>query len=264
MKNLLLSKNNNNLCKGRIIAPRTSIMVTVCYPTTGSPVLQCGSTSRRGRRRRPVSHRSQTRDSEMTDCQKSHGVETTYHVGTSIPFRALSQSCALLATVFGHYDEQRHVQFSKYTIRLIAALQSRAMMETSDFVLFMAHQVSTGALAGVVTISKGLDAAGARGYSLECSECTVYSLCNMAVKSSFRRRGIATHMLQRVEEYLHEQVQDVVLVLSVEKYNIEAQGLYERLGYTVDESWVDPRWLESVERDRIDVPRRILMRKHVT
>lgn len=198
-------------------------------------------------------------------CQRNHGVETTYHVGTSIPFRALSQACALLAIVFGHHDQvPERVQFSNYTIRLIAALQSRAMVETSGFVLFMSHHVSTGALAGVVTISKGLDAAGACGHSVEFPYgYTVYSLCNMAVKSSFRRQGIATYMLERVEEYLQDQHQQALLVLSVEKYNIEAQRLYERLGYRVDESWIDPRWLESVEKDRIDVSRRILMIKQL-
>lgn len=204
--------------------------------------------------------------SDKLDCQRNYGVETTYHVGAAIPFRALSQACALLAIVFGHHDEiPEHVQFSNYTIRLIAALQSRAMVETSGFVLFMSHQLSTDALAGVVTISKGLDAAGACGHSIQGAMpgYTVYSLCNMAVKSSFRRQGIATYMLERVEEYLQGQHEHALLVLSVEKYNIEAQRLYERLGYRVDESWIDPRWLESVEKDRIDVPRRILMIKHV-
>ena len=203
----------------------------------------------------------------MVNCQKeNHGVETTYYAGTSIPFRCLSQACALLATVFGHHDQvTEHGPFSNYTIRLIAALQSRAIVETSGFVLFMSREVSSGALAGVVTISKGLDASGARGHSLEAPDgCTVYSLCNMAVKASFRRRGVATYMLECVEEYMHHQADDVImLVLSVEKYNVEAQKLYQGLGYSVDESWVDPRWLKSVEKDRIDVPRRILMTKTV-
>jgi hypothetical protein len=72
-------------------------------------------------------------------------------------------------------------------------------------------------------------------------------------------------MLECVEEYLHQEGDDdvIMLVLSVEKYNVEAQRLYEGLGYSADESWVDPRWLKSVEKDRIDVPRRILMTKIV-
>lgn len=199
-----------------------------------------------------------------------HEVEMTHHKGTSIPFRALSQACALLSTVFGHHDDERRstsMQFSNYTLRLMAALQSRAIMETSDFVLFMSHQASTGSLAGVVTISKGLNASGASSWeSLTMEQGYVpYSLCNMAVKASCRRQGVATQMLAYVEEYLQDirQQQDglTVLVLSVDSYNIEAQRLYKRLGYQMDTSWVDPRWIEAVDRDRIDVPRRLLMFK---
>lgn len=205
-----------------------------------------------------------------TSCTET--VETTHHVGKSIPFRALSQACVLLSSVFGHHDKvPEGVQFSKYTIRLIAALQSRAMVESSNFVLFMSHQRSTGSLVGVVTISKGLDAAGAREYQLdglvsESKRCHVYSLCNMAVKAPFRRQGIAAHMLLCVEEYLRQLYvpgDEVTLVLSVDKYNQEAQRLYGNAGYRVDEGWIDPRWLEAVDRDRLNVPRRILMRKEV-
>jgi len=53
------------------------------------------------------------------------------------------------------------------------------------------------------------------------------------------------------------------MVLSVDKYNEEARRLYEAIGYRVDESWEDPRWIQSVERGSVDVARRMLYWKRI-
>ena len=89
----------------------------------------------------------------------------------------------------------------------------------------------------------------------------------MAVKKECRRRGIATLMLERAEEHVaagaSEEDGAIVMVLSVDKYNEEARRLYEAIGYRVDESWEDPRWIQSVERGSVDVARRVLYWKRI-
>jgi len=73
-------------------------------------------------------------------------------------------------------------------------------------------------------------------------------------------------MLQRADEYVSSKNTDgleIAMVLSVDKYNEDAQRLYQEIGYRIDEAWEDPRWLESIERGSVDVPRRILMWKRL-
>jgi ribosomal protein S18 acetylase RimI-like enzyme len=198
--------------------------------------------------------------------------------GSSIPFGVLSRSSYLLASVFGRVAEegnagQRRSILAQYQLRLMTSLQARAIAERENFVLLLSHEVINDerSLVGVLTISKGLSASGAKdhGEAEIFSGSCVYSLCNMAVKEDFRRRGIATNMLRRAEVVVKDMNgrsvggESAVVVLSVEKFNDEALRLYEGLGYRIDDSWEDPRWLESVERGSVDVARRILMFKVV-
>lgn len=155
----------------------------------------------------------------------------------------------------------------------MTSLQARALKERDDFVLFTSRSGET--VTGVLTVSRGLSASGADCYrdSELFLDARVFSLCNMAVKEEYRRQGIATSMLQRAEAHVLEANDDngnnddndrsvrVIMVLSVDKYNEDAQRLYRGIGYRLDEGWEDPRWLSSIERGAVDVPRRILLWK---
>jgi ribosomal protein S18 acetylase RimI-like enzyme len=195
-----------------------------------------------------------------------------------MPFGVLSKTAFLLASVFGKVGEedgdsattmdqrQRLSITTQYQLRLMTSLQARAIAERDDFVMFVSRHDET--VMGVLTVSLGLSASGAKNYgSAEIFQgARVYSLCNMAVREEFRRRGVATRMLQRAEEYVSSKNTDgleIAMVLSVDKYNEDAQRLYQEIGYRIDEAWEDPRWLESIERGSVDVPRRILMWKRL-
>ena len=193
--------------------------------------------------------------------------EHAYFQGLSIPFRIMSRASGLLAMVFG----KRGKDDGGYHVRLMAALQSRAFTEKNDFVMFVTwvrKRESEEAIAGIVTLSKGLSASGASGYESEkFSGLPNYSICNMAVREDLRRQGIARRLLSEVEMYVKSLIpkdKSAVLVLSVEKYSLEARQLYAGCGYSVEEAWEDPRWLDSIDRGRVDIPRRILMYKCVT
>ena len=192
--------------------------------------------------------------------------EQAHFQGLSIPFRVMSRASGLLATVFG----KRGKDDGGYHVRLMAALQSRAFTEKNDFVMFVTfvrQRESEEAIAGIVTLSKGLSASGASGYESETfSGSRLYSLCNLAVREDLRRQGIARTLLSEVERYvkgLMQENESAVLVLSVEKYSLEARNLYTVCGYSVEDAWEDPRWLDSIDRGRVDVPRRILMYKGI-
>ena len=205
--------------------------------------------------------------------------------GTSIPFGVLSKTSYLLASVFGQVSEedipderQRISLTTQYQLRLMTSLQGRALKERDGFALFVARSEAYST-AGVLTVSLGLSASGAKNHRLSVDDDDdddsldagkigkIFSLCNMAVKKECRRRGIATLMLERAEEHVaagaSEEDGAIVMVLSVDKYNEEARRLYEAIGYRVDESWEDPRWIQSVERGSVDVARRVLYWKRI-
>lgn len=210
--------------------------------------------------------------------------------GTSIPFGVLSKTSYLLASVFGQVSEedipderQRISLTTQYQLRLMTSLQGRALKERDGFALFVARS-EADSTAGVLTLSLGLSASGAKNHRLSVDDSDdsldgrhgengagkigkIFSLCNMAVKKECRRRGIATLMLERAEEHVaagaSEEDGAIVMVLSVDKYNEEARRLYEAIGYRVDESWEDPRWIQSVERGSVDVARRMLYWKRI-
>lgn len=200
------------------------------------------------------------------DQKVSPSFEQAYFQGLSIPFRVMSRASGLLAAVFG----KRGKDDGGYHVRLMAALQSRAFTEKNDFVMFVTwvrQRESEEAIAGIVTLSKGLSASGASGYESETfAGPHVYSICNMAVREDLRRQGIARTLLSEVERYVRSLMREnesAVLVLSVEKYSLEARHLYAVCGYSVEDAWEDPRWLDSIDRGRVDVPRRILMYKSI-
>eukprot|EP00889_Picochlorum_renovo_P005440 jgi/Picre1/32470/NNA_007816.t1 len=108
----------------------------------------------------------------------SPSFEQAYFQGLSIPFRVMSRASGLLAA-------------------------SRAFTEKNDFVMFVTwvrQRESEEAIAGIVTLSKGLSASGASGYESETfAGPHVYSICNMAVREDLRRQGIARTLLSEVE-----------------------------------------------------------------
>ena len=156
---------------------------------------------------------------------------------------------------------------TQYQLRLMTSLQARALKERDDFVLLTCHE--GGTVTGVLTVSRGLSASGAINYrdAEIFRDAHVFSLCNMAVKEGYRRRGIATSMLRSAEAHVLKTCSDerssIVMVLSCEKYNEDAQRLYEEVGYRLDDAWEDPQWLESIERGAVDVSRRVLMFKQL-
>jgi len=189
--------------------------------------------------------------------------------GTRISFKELASVASLLASVFGDPSNSRDL-LRGYQIRLMAALQSRILSEQSCFTLVCArvhveetkYKATEQKIVGVMTMSPGLEASGAKGYDgLEDVKCM--SVCNMAVDEMYRRRGMAQKMLEAGEIVLKglDDGNRSTMLLSVTKYNVEAIRLYEKCGYVVDENWEDPRWLESVSAGRVDVERRILMVK---
>lgn len=143
------------------------------------------------------------------------------------------------------------------------------MKERDDFVMFTCRSGHT--ITGVLTVSRGLSATGATDYrdAEIFREARVFSLCNMAVKEGYRRRGIASSMLRSAEAHVLKTTAAhgadergvIIMVLSCEKYNEDAQMLYKEVGYRLDDAWEDPRWLESIERGAVDVSRRVLMWK---
>ena len=179
--------------------------------------------------------------------------------GLDITFSELTRVSGLLADVFGSVDSPS-VQRG-YQIRLVAALQGRIMQEKSGFLMFTAtaKSMSGSMIVGVLTVSPGLGAAGAAGYErfggLKC-----YSICNMAVHKGFRRQGVAKTLLTKVEQRFATE-HGCYLILSVGRANIEAMRLYKSCGFVLDPEWEDPRWLESVQRERDVVERRVLMYK---
>lgn len=190
--------------------------------------------------------------------------------GTRISFKELASVASLLASVFGDPCNSRDL-LRGYQIRLMAALQSRILSEQGCFTLVCARVLVREAkdraaekIVGVMTISPGLEASGAKGYDgLEDEKCM--SVCNMAVDEMYRRRGMAQRMLEAGESVVRgfDDGKRSAMVLSVAKYNTEAISLYEKCGFIEDENWEDPRWLESVSRGRVDVERRILMVKRL-
>eukprot|EP00890_Picochlorum_soloecismus_P002290 jgi/Picsp_1/3061/NSC_01283-R1_hypothetical protein CHLNCDRAFT_138884 [Chlorella variabilis] len=205
-------------------------------------------------------------DSKMPSSNYATSIEVIK--GTRISFKELASVASLLASVFGDPSNSRDL-LRGYQIRLMAALQSRILSEQSCFTLVCARVREDGdraaeQIVGVMTISPGLEASGAKGYDgLEDKKCM--SVCNMAVDEMYRKRGIAQRMLKAGETVV-KGLQDgkrLIMVLSVAKYNTEAITLYGKCGFVVDENWEDPRWLESVSGGRVDVERRILMVKRL-
>ena len=201
--------------------------------------------------------------------QQEYSVDT--YTGSRIPFRVLSKSCGLLAEVFGGQNNQKTEENEStnnlYRLRLMAALQSRACLEQDGFCMCVTTNENDGSVVGVVTLSKGAESAtsGSRITLLDESDATAeyYSVCNMAVRESCRRQGIARRMLNALEQQCSGAVG--YYILSVDMYNTDAKFLYESEGYQVEASWVDPRWASSIDRVDLDVivPRRILMYKKI-
>ena len=158
---------------------------------------------------------------------------------------------------------------TRYQLRLMASLQARALQERDEFVMITRRDGDV--VTGVLTVSRGLSASGAINYrdAEIFRDARVFSLCNMAVREEYRRRGIATSMLRSAEAHVlqthgSDERDTIIMALSCEKYNEDAQRLYEALGYCIDDAWEDPRWLESVERGAVDVSRRVLLWKKLT
>lgn len=230
-------------------------------------------------RRTPPFHARKQLPAVSEEREEDHqlDVRVDVHLGSAIPFGVLSKASFLLASVFGRVedDDERAADGNKrrnellttqYQLRLMTSLQARALKEQDDFALFVARAGDENALAGVLTVSRGLSASGAREYdggAVWGTNMTIYSVCNVAVKEGVRRRGIGTRLMRRAEEHVagKSTEESVVVVLSVDKYNEEAKRLYEGLGFRIDEAWEDPRWLESVSRGAVDVARRVLLWK---
>jgi ribosomal protein S18 acetylase RimI-like enzyme len=203
--------------------------------------------------------------------QQEYSVDT--YTGSRIPFRVLSKACGLLAEVFGgqhnQMTERNESTNNLYRLRLMAALQSRACLEQEGFSMCVTTDENDGSVVGVVTLSKGIESATS-GSSVtlpvmedESDATEYYSVCNMAVRESCRRQGIARRMLNALEQQCSGAV--VYYILSVDMYNTDAKFLYESEGYQEEASWLDPRWASSIDRVDLDdiVPRRILMYKKI-
>jgi ribosomal protein S18 acetylase RimI-like enzyme len=190
-----------------------------------------------------------------------------------LPQTSLADVAELLAAAFrdsggddADDDTEEETVNPVYKLRLMAALQFRALTEGRQYVTVIARSTETGNVAGVVTLAPGLGPADADGHFSDFPEDqTIASISNMAVEEHSRRQGLGKILLETVEIAGGGwPVPPSLYALSVYKTNEAAIQLYKTSGYAVDDTWTDPKWLHAAERGLASCSRRLLMVKKVT
>jgi ribosomal protein S18 acetylase RimI-like enzyme len=191
-----------------------------------------------------------------------------------LPQTSLADVADLLAAAFGDsggdddgFDVAKEPLDFSFKLRLMAALQFRALTEGRQYITVLARSADTGNVAGVVTVAPGLGPADAEGHLKDVvdEDQTIASISNMAVEENSRRQGLGKILLETVEVVSGGwPVPPSLFVLSVYRTNEAAIGLYKKSGYLVDESWIDPKWLRAAERGLASGSRRSLMIKRVS
>lgn len=164
-------------------------------------------------------------------------------------------------------DPIKRAEGFKFKLRVMAALQFRALTEGRQYITVLARSTATGNVAGVVTLAPGLGPADAEDHLIDAvaEDQTLASISNMAVEENSRRQGLGKILLETVEVASGEwPVPPSLFVLSVYRNNEAAIRLYENSGYLRDESWTDPKWLRAAERGLASGSRRSLMIKKVS
>ncbi|KAL4530794.1 hypothetical protein Ndes2526B_g09225 [Nannochloris sp. 'desiccata'] len=201
-----------------------------------------------------------------------------------LPQTSLADVADLLAAAFGEsggddddYNLEKHSLDSinpiklaeefNFKLRLMAALQFRALTEGRQYITVVARCPATGNVAGVVTLAPGLGPADAEGHLEDdvADDQTIASISNMAVEENSRRQGLGKILLETVEGASGGwPAPPCLFALSVYRTNEDAIRLYKNSGYVVDEKWIDPKWLRAAERGLVSGTRRSLMIKKVS
>jgi len=227
-----------------------------------------------------------SRPCTVTHCTRTLASTNNWNIQISrglLPQTILADVADLLAATFGDgeandidynlekdsldsTDPINRAEGFNFKLRLMAALQFRALTEGRQYITVLARSAATGNVAGVVTLAPGLGPAGAEGHLEDAvaDDQTIGSISNMAVEENSRQQGLGKVLLETVEVASGEwPVPPSLFVLSVYRTNEAAIRLYEKSGYLLDESWIDPKWLRAAEKGLASGSRRSLMIKKV-
>jgi len=107
------------------------------------------------------------------------------------------------------------------------------------------------------------DTLAAQQFQADGEDLKLLYLWNFGVQRESRKRGVGEKIMKRVESVEATGVDIKGIFLFVYKTNHAAIRLYEKLGYSVVESWKDPRWMKQAENNLTGVERKLLMIKVV-